>query len=404
MANLIEVVKVAEALETKNVFVVDSRCVVVRNRNVKCRKCEKACPVGAFTIEGNSLELNNSVCVACGACTTVCPTEALIPLRPFDDDLAQSVVDACIHSEGTAVFACARIASKRFADSDDFAELACLSRVEESILVELAAQGIERILLVDGTCSTCKYRHNVPGINATIDSVNTLIEAMGSPIRVERRSGFPDDMLIGDQVDRYGVSRRGFFSQARGTAKDAAEKTVSTVLKSNEVEKVPTVRERLGMGDSGTLPQFGADRRIHILDAMDRLGEPQVEKIETRLWGNPRIDVAMCNSCNMCAIFCPTGALKKLDEEALADLNENLEEGAEPVGAALEFSAADCVQCRTCQDICLKKCLTIESVVSLEELFDFEPRLIPLPEPPPKAKLFGKNTSNKKSPNTTKGH
>lgn len=401
MANLIDVVKVAEALETKNVFVVDNRCVVVRNRNVKCRKCQKACPVDAFTIEGNNLELSNSACVACGACTTVCPTEALIPLRPFDEDLAQSVANACIHNDGTAVFACARIASKRFADSDDFAEVACLSRVEESILVELAAQGIERILLVDGDCSTCKYRHNVPGMDATVHSANTLMEAMGSPIRVTRQTGFPDEMLIGEQTDRYGVSRRGFFSQARGTAKDAAEKTVSTVLKSNETEKVPTVRERLGMSDAGTLPQFGADRRLHILDAMDRLGKPQVEEIETRLWGNVVIDTELCNSCDMCAIFCPTGALKKLDADALALLNEERGEEAEPIPAALEFSTADCVQCRTCQDICLKKCLTVGSTVSMEELFDFEPRLIPLPEPPQKNKLFGKKTLNKKNPNTT---
>ena len=395
MANLIDVVKVAEALKTKNVFVAESRCVVVRNRNASCRKCKNICPVGAFTIEGNTLELNNSLCVACGACTTICPTEALIPLRPFDDDLAQSMADAYIHNGTKAVFACARIASKRFADSDDFAEVPCLSRIEESILVELAAQNVEEILLVDGTCSTCKYRHNIAAIQATVDSVNSLIEAMGGRVCVEQHSGFPDDMLIGEQKDRYGVSRRGFFSQARGTAKDAAEKTVTTVLKSNEPEKALSVRERLGMVETGTLPQFGAERRIHILDAMDRLGKPQVQTIETRLWGNVCIDTELCSSCDMCAIFCPTGALKKVAAEDIDELNAALEDEASPIYAALEFSIADCVQCNTCQDICLKKCLMVEQIVPMDELFDFEPRLISLPEPPQKGKLFSKKTFTK---------
>ena len=395
MANLIDVVKVAEALETKNVFVADSRCVVVRNRNVHCRKCQEACPVDAFTIKGNTLEIHHSACIGCGACTTICPTEALIPLRPFDEDLTKTVADACIHYGGKAVFACARIASKRLADSDDFAEVACLSRVEESILVELAAQGIEDITLVDGICSTCKYRHNDSAIQATVDSANLLIETMGSPIRVTRRSGFPDDMFIGDQTNRYGVSRRGFFSQTRDTAKDAAGKTVTTVFLGKNDTKAPTVRERLGMSETGMLPQFGADRRIHILDAMDRLGKPQVDTIDTRLWGNVCIDIDACTSCNMCAIFCPTGALRKVDEETLEIINDGRDEGSEPLAAALEFSMADCVQCRTCQDICLKKCLTLDSVISTHELFDFEPRFIALNEPPQKSKLFGKKTTKK---------
>ncbi|MDU1908859.1 MAG: 4Fe-4S ferredoxin, partial [Eggerthella sp.] len=51
-------------------------------------------------------------------------------------------------------------------------------------------------------------------------------------------------------------------------------------------------------------------------------------------------------------------------------------------GSFLEFSAADCVQCNLCADACLKSCLTVSSTVSTEELFDFEPRLIHLPNPP----------------------
>ncbi|MEG0323516.1 MAG: 4Fe-4S binding protein, partial [Raoultibacter sp.] len=112
MPNINDIVEVAEALESKAVFAAEDRCVVVRNRNAKCRKCVEACPTGAVEVGGNKLTYHARACVACGACTVVCPTEALIPLRPMDDELATSVARATVEAGGVAVFACARIASR----------------------------------------------------------------------------------------------------------------------------------------------------------------------------------------------------------------------------------------------------------------------------------------------------
>lgn len=373
MANLVDIVELAESLESKAIHVIDDRCVVVRNRNVKCRKCEQACPVDAFTISGNTLSLNHSACVFCGACSVVCPTEALIPLRPLDVELANSIVEATLNNGGTAVFACARIASKRIAIQDNFAEVPCLARMEESILCGLAAQGIEDILLVDGVCSTCKYHHCDQEISEIVASTNTLIEAMGGSSKVERMSSFPDFMRDENAAETYGVSRRGFFSRTKGEAKTVAGKTASTILDASLQEKVATLRERLGVTESGTLPRFDAARRTNTLDSMDRIGAPVVEEIETRLWSNVQIDTEACNACHMCTVFCPTGALEKVE----------LEEG----GTGVEFMASVCVQCRTCEDICLKKCLKVNSVVPLESLFEFEPRFTELPIRPKKGNL-----------------
>ncbi len=370
MPNLIDIVEVAEALESKAVFLAPDRCVVVRNRHSSCKKCVEACPVDAVEAEDNLLALDASLCVACGACTVVCPTEALIPLAPLDEDLASASADAVIAAGGRAVFACARIASKRLGDPAKFAQVPCLARMEESLLLDLASRGVEDILLVDGTCSTCKFRACVPGIDETVSSANTLLAAQGSGIRVQRASAFPDDVLLEDQRSMLAASRRGFFTQARSVAKDAAGKTVEVAFK-KEIAAVPTLRDRLRMSDAGTLPQFNPVRRMNVLDALDKLGEPTPAEIDTRLFGSVRIDTEECSACGMCTVFCPTGALSKSDVEP--------EDG---VGSYLEFSAADCVQCNLCADACLRKCLEVSTVVSMEELFDFEPRLIHLPDPP----------------------
>ncbi len=371
MPNLIDIVEVAEALESKAVFLAPDRCTVVRNRHSSCRKCSDACPTDAVGAVDNVLSLDSELCVACGACTVVCPTEALIPLQPLDEDLAVAVANAVVAVGGRAVFACARIASKHLGDPSKFAEVPCLARMEESVLLELAARDVRDILLVDGTCSTCKFRANVPGIDATVASANQLLAAQGSDIRVERASAFPDDVLLEDKRSLLGASRRGFFSQAKGTALTAAEKTVEVAFIKKGGAAAQTLRERLRMSDAGTLPQFNPVRRMHVLDAMDSLGPSVVPEIDTRLFGSVQIDAEACSSCGMCAVFCPTGALKKSDLVP--------EEGE---GSFLEFSASDCVQCNLCADACLKSCLEVSSVVSTDELFDFEPRLIHLPNPP----------------------
>ena len=371
MPNLVDIVEVAEALESKAVFLAPDRCTVVRNRHSSCRKCSDACPTDAVGAVDNVLSLDNELCVACGACTVVCPTEALIPLQPLDEDLAEAVANAVVASEGRAVFACARIASKHKGDPSKFAAVPCLARMEESVLLELAARDVRDILLVDGTCTTCKFRANVPGIDATVASANQLLAAQGSGIRVERASEFPDDVLLEDQRSLLGASRRGFFSQAKGTALTAAEKTVEVAFIKKGGAAGPTLRERLRMSDAGTLPQFNPVRRMHVLDAMDSLGPSVVPEVDTRLFGSVQVDAEACSSCGMCAVFCPTGALKKSDLVP--------EEGE---GSFLEFSASDCVQCNLCADACLKSCLEVSPVVATDELFDFEPRLIHLPNPP----------------------
>lgn len=371
MPNLIDIVEVAQALESKAVFLAPDRCVAVRNRHSSCTKCSDACPTGAVGAAENVLALDSELCVACGACTTVCPVEALIPLQPLDEDLASAVADAVVATEGTAAFACARIASKRIGDPTKYAEVPCLARMEESVLLGLAARGVSDIVLVDGTCTTCKFRANVPGIDATVASANSLLAAQGSDVRIRRASAFPDALLLQDTRSLLGESRRGFFTQAKDVAKDAAEKTVEVAFIKKGDAAGPSLRERLRMSDAGTLPQFNPTRRMHALDAMDQLGPSVVLEIDTRLFGSVHVDGEACSSCGMCAVFCPTGALAKSDLKP-----------ADGEGSFLEFSAADCVQCNLCADACLKQCLEVSSVVSTDELFDFEPRLIHLPNPP----------------------
>ena len=386
MPNLNDLMEMVDALETKAVVSIPTRCVAVRNRNSKCRKCADVCLADAITIDKNELAIDAGACVACGACIAVCPTQALISTDPLEEELVQGIAETVPAADGTAVFACARIAAKQTGDPDKYAVVPCLARMDEQLLVELASRGVDDIQLVDGTCRTCKYRDAVPAIDDTVESARTLLETMGSEATITRTSEWPENVRVADLRKAVGAARRDFFTQSGNYAKDVtksmAEKVVNDKLRQLKLQKQEaTLREKLGVkAGAGKMPTIDADRNMAVLDALSRMGEPVEPEMFTRIFGDIDIDTELCNGCGMCVMFCPTDALRK-----------GLDIPPDDETQIYEFSVADCTQCNLCADACLKHCIEIIPVVSTEELFDFEPRLLEIPKPKKGNKLFNRN-------------
>lgn len=364
-----DIVAVAESLGKKSVAVIRDRCAAVRHRRSNCRRCVRICPVGAIEVGGNEITLDARVCIGCGACAGACPTEALVAIDPTDADLNEASKMALKANGGDAVIACARISSKHTADPSKYAEVPCLPRVDETFLLTLAARGANSILLVDGNCSTCKYHHCSSITDDIVERANGLLSSHGSKVEVKRATGFPEDMLIEDAGGLFGATRRGFFSDAVGTAKEAAVTAAKVTVAQEfgyDIDEA-LIGERLRVGENGTLPQIGASRHMAAIDALDAIGAPKVEDIESRLFGSISIDAKKCNSCGMCATFCPTGALKRDVPEKPGDMLRYF-----------EFSACDCVQCGLCVDVCMKRAVKLSTNVKADELYDFEPTVFKL--------------------------
>ena len=365
MPNLNDIAHVADSLTRRFVYVVQERCAAVRHRNASCRECVEACAAHAIKVESNTLTVNASACTSCGACTAICPTEALIPVFPPDRELAQVLHASALANDGLAVVACARAASKRVADPERHAQVACLGRMEESMLVDAVAHGATCVVLVDGNCATCKYGAVSQAVDDACGYANLMLEATESPARVERASAFPAELLVDEVEGKFGSTRRGFLTEAaasmKETATTAARATVEAELGVRRQEK--PITERLRAGEDGTLPQMRMMRHETALNALDALGVAADGVLPSRMFASLDIDVDTCIACGMCAVFCPSGALKR--------------DPAEKPSAQvryLEFSAADCVQCGLCADVCWKNSISIDPNVSLSELFDFEPK------------------------------
>ena len=383
MPSINDIVQVAGALEKSPVAVVQDRCVAVRNRNATCRKCVDACQVDAIDISANEIHLDAGLCMACGACTTVCPNEALVPLKPTDSSLSQAAAEATSALQGRALLACARIASKKLADPRLYAEVPCLARLDESLILSLVAHGAHEVAFVDGGCSSCKYRACVAAIEATVQYSNELLAAHGSEVRVQRASSFPEEVLIESAEGLFGSTRRSFFTDAADMAKETAMVAARTTIVQELGYKLPEtpIGERLRVTEDGTMPRLPMPRHDVTINSMDAIGWPVAESIDTRRFGCVTINSAKCNACGMCAVFCSTGALRRNEPTNASD----------PL-KYLEFSASECVQCGLCRDVCWKGALLLSAEVPTAQIFDFEPVTFDMSGVNrPKGKAFGRS-------------
>ena len=278
-------------------------------------------------------------------------------------------------ADGEVVIACEQIvnAAEGLLDLEKVVPVTCLGRVEESLLVTLAVAGAKHVSLVEGKCASCEHATGFHMAEQVRDTANTLLETWNSDMRVDLVKKFPHQVRL-EGKSSFDAGKRRFFAEVGSEAKAAAGTTADYAVKETlGIEEKPESRFQKVMED-GTLPHFIPDRRELLLNSLSSLGEPQDVMIETRLWGHVIIDPDKCSSCQMCATFCPTGAISKFTDE----------DGT----FGVEHFPGDCVKCRCCTDICPQQALTLSDEVFAVDLlsgaverYEMKPLAHPVDDP-----------------------
>lgn len=373
MAGISNIIGLWEALASADLAVSQHRCVVVRNRHAQCRRCAEACTTGCIAVEAGQLQVDRSKCIGCGTCATVCPAGALEPQLPNDGELLASCLKAADKAGGVAVIACDRAChqSGTSVDGERVVGLTCLGRIEEDLLLALADADVRTVRLVCADCDECPLACGAAVSDEVIATATALLEAWGIQSDIQRVAGLPAEAFCPDQ-DSYGPSRRRALSMLKqdlkATARVAASAALDDALGSEPPSKDSGAADVVMVAEDGTLPHFVPGRRQRMLDRLRRWERPANTLVETRLWGNVIVDAHRCQSCRMCAVFCPTGSLARAEKDHDGFFG-------------LKHRPAICVRCGTCESVCPEGALIVAPEVFTDDVIDDFVEPIELREP-----------------------
>jgi ferredoxin len=395
----------------EKVSVFPERCVAVRNKNASCKVCQELCPSDAILLSNNQLAVDAQLCMGCRLCSTACPTAAFEPGSPSDAELLGTVLAMLRETGKMPIFSC-HMLLQQHSDApaaQGLIGLPCLGSLSENVLLPLAQSTSEPLILARADCTGCAFFAGYVLADSVFETIGALLGAWGLSNPLEIATGLPKDcgVVVAEERDRQdaevdagaeaevasmavdGLTRRDFFTQlfkvnenhfaaatagmkagtggrANGDPADSAASAPDAVLAS------------LKVGTDGIMPQSVPSYRALLISGLNQTGEPVAESLSSRLWGRVSIDVQLCNSCMMCATFCPSSALKK---HAVGQGAANTASPAlglavpEDLGAGphIEHHPALCTQCRLCEDICPHEALQLSSTVSISELLEQDP-------------------------------
>lgn len=358
MASIDTMLGLIGKLESPYITVHQERCALVRSRHADCLRCAESCASGCISYDGEALSVAPEKCIGCGTCATVCPTCALEAHHPGDAALVAAARASRAANAGAALIGCGALLERargRY-DEERVVRVECLGRVDESLLAELAAEGVDEVVLIHGDCPRCEHRRGRDAAEAVVDTAAKLLDIWGSPMTVRFSGKLP---AFARKAADHDAGRRAVLTEGASFAARAgaivAERAVEDALGvgAEDAAREESLRCVKVMGD-GTLPHFLPDRRERLLDALAALGEPTDVMVDTRLWGHVVIDTDRCASCQMCAVFCPTAALTKFAD------------GDGTFG--VEHRPSDCVKCRSCEAICPADAIEISEEVFAVDL------------------------------------
>lgn len=361
MLKLSRVIDAVEALRPPSIAVRARHCTRRHHRASTCSRCEQVCPAQALTLSADGPQVDALGCADCGACASVCPTGAIVSLKPRDPALTEGIAEAAAPG-GRVVIACTRAPSP----GPGSLTLPCLARLDPSLLVFAFAKGAGSVSLSTGACDECPLGDAAPHVTSVAAAAQRLLEAFEVPGHIglgeeleppalaaraepEARSApeRPSDLEARPESEARsgpggaqpaGLTRRGFFNLLRKGGTVCAAQVGGLIPTPEAAPDEP--RQRIE--DPGPVPV----KRERLLEALRALApEGSAPREASGPLVAPQLDRARCDGCALCGRICPTGALG-VEEEADGTLRIICRESA-------------CVACGLCVEVCRRQALSL---------------------------------------------
>jgi ferredoxin len=310
------------------------RCLNRLYRGVECRTCLEQCPAKALSAGPEGIYLEGDACSGCGVCLTHCPTE-VFRLEQWDEKL---LVERAVQGKaGTAVLFCGRHPSPYRKEKDHtydcFQVPVCLAGLSKAALFEIAAH--KKVELMLDACGSCEWG-DLSGL--VRDQAQRVCEMLCAC------RGRGDFFLVEKRPDgEKGRKKKAVPSGERACSRREiifrlADAGLRTVASSEKPRTEPPRQKKPAVNGVRTGRKLcyrpGWAERLktayrHMYESESVHGEPA---------SFPAVRIRRnCTNCNLCASFCPTGALRIEAEED---------------SAAHYFQPMLCADCRLCAEVC----------------------------------------------------
>jgi len=335
---------ILERFHTVAVRVLPERCLNRRHKESGCTLC-LACPTGAVTAAGTSVQVNPEACVGCGLCASVCPTEAFMVGGPALADLVRMAAEwrgrqleaACPQRSAL---------NETSTEADAVVRLPCLAWLSPALMVALLANGVTRLWLDDSHCSQCPLGTVNEAIVRAVRDAEALLEPFGRERAIVLASLHRAATATKRHVPVLDArqptySRRDLFGALRRAAAQTAVAVMDQALP-------PTPSRSLE-------PHLPAQRAL-LTTALSRLGTAAaLPNVVVDLPLGQVVVGDECTACGLCAKLCPTGALGVVQDEKWY---------------TVDFRATRCLgeACRLCRLICPVKAVTMSLRTPLADL------------------------------------
>ncbi|RLT45141.1 MAG: hypothetical protein DWI57_01475 [Chloroflexi bacterium] len=341
-------------------------CLNQRHRGAGCCRCVDSCPTDAIRLEGGRPRLDETLCVQCGSCTVVCPTDVFTQINPPEPTLMLTFQ----HLPPTAPLEV--VCPLRSGGAESRAPVAavvrhrrCLAALSVPHLLEISRQGERPLWLDDSPCADCPFGACHSLLTASVAAANTLLAAFGHPPSLALHTTHPEQLLPAPLARpvldgmKPQLSRRGFFGALRQMGQERVERALTE-------EAPPMLRPAVAVDQRlpRRLPHSRKELLAHlsglvIEDGLSQEAEIGLADLPFAVVG---VDADACSACGLCSRFCPTGALH-FDGPGVGALTSYKD-----AAYALDFQARLCIDCAICQVACPEEAIAFGDSLRTEQL------------------------------------